>query len=92
MVVQTAANFPFVLHENFIEMSPPMPEGPHGLNPAKPDFGSENRPEAVLAEPHRLTGDIDAPPMRRILDVPRRKRSSDMHHYGGSDDLGNTLK
>jgi hypothetical protein len=47
-----------------------MMERTHRLNAATTDLGSEDRPEPVPPEPHRLMGDVDAALVQQVLDVP----------------------
>lgn len=39
-------------------------------------------------EPHRLMGNVDAALMQQILDIPQRKRITDVHHHREADNLG----
>ena len=69
-----------------------MTECTHRLNAVLPDLSSENRPEPVPPEPHRLVGDIDPALVKQILYIPQRKRVAKVHHNRQADDLGRRLE
>jgi hypothetical protein len=48
-----------------------MTECTHRLNAVPPDLSSDNRPEPVLPEPHRLVRDVDPAFVQQVLDVPQ---------------------
>jgi hypothetical protein len=75
------------LHENLVEVPPPEAR-PHPRNPAFADLGCKQRTKSVLPEPDGLIADVDAPLVKKVFDVPQRKRKSDIHHDGKKDDLG----
>jgi hypothetical protein len=78
---------PVDFHEDLVEMPPPVTERTHRLNPTTADLGSENRPEPIPPEPHRLMRDVDAPLVQQVLDVAQRERTRDLHYHGQADDL-----
>lgn len=80
------------LHKDLVEMSPPIAESPHRLDPASADLGREDRPAPVPLEPHCLMRNVDAPLMELILDIPQRERIADVHHHRRADDLGGRLE
>jgi len=60
------------LHEDLIKMPASMTECTHRLNAVLPDLSSENRPEPVPPEPHRLVRDVDPAFVQQFLDVLQR--------------------
>lgn len=54
---------------------------------ALPSLSGEHRAKPVPPESHRLVADIDPARERRIFDLAKRKRVSDVHHHCEPDDL-----
>jgi hypothetical protein len=53
------------LHEDLIQMPPPVGQGPHAIDPLSSDIGGEYRAKSVPPEAHRLMADLNAAPCRR---------------------------
>ncbi len=58
------------------------------MNPPLSNLSGEQRAEPVPPEAHRLMADVDAAFEQQILDLPQRKRLSNVHHYREADHLG----
>ena len=65
------------LHENLIQMPPPVGQGPHSLHPFAPDLGGKHRAKSVPAKPHRFMTHLDAAFVQEVLDVPQRELVAD---------------
>src|SRR5271156_421073 len=57
------------LHEDLIQMPPPLGEAAHVLNPLLPDLRREHRAEPVPPKPDRLMADVDPALGKQILDI-----------------------
>ena len=75
------------LHEDVVEMPPPMCPGPHAIDPLPPDFRGEQRSEPIPPEPDGFVAYIDAALMQEVLDIPQRQRKTDVQHDGRANDL-----
>jgi hypothetical protein len=75
------------LHENLVKVPPPAAR-PHPRNPTLSDLGCKQRTKSVPPEPDGLIADVDPLLVKKVLDVPQRKRKPDIHHDGKVDDLG----
>ena len=73
--------------ENFVEMPAAMPECAHRLHPISTNLGCENLTKAVPPEAYRLMCDVDTPFVEEIFYVSQRKRITDIHHHGQTDDF-----
>lgn len=60
---------PVDLHEDFVEVTPPILKMPHCLDPAPSNLRRENRPETVSPEPHGLMRDVDTALVQQVLDI-----------------------
>ena len=78
--------------ENFVEMPTAMPECAHGCGSISTDLGSKYLTKAVPPEAYRLMCDVDSALVQEILNVPQRKRISNIHHHRQTDDSGKVLK
>jgi hypothetical protein len=52
------------------------------------NLGCKQRTKSVPPEPDGLIADVDPLLVKKVLDVPQRKRKPDIHHDGKVDDLG----
>jgi len=80
------------LHEDLVEVPAPMVEMTHRLHPTTTDFGREDGAEPVPPIADRFVRYVDAALVEKILDVPKRERVSNIHHYREADDLGTGLE
>ena len=76
------------LHEDLVQVPAPLRQGPQSSRSLLPDLRGEHRTEPIPPEPHRLMADIDPSFMKQILNVPQRRRKSDIHHHREADHLG----
>jgi hypothetical protein len=80
------------LHENLVQVPPPMRKGPHSIHPLAANLGGEHWPKSVPPEPHGLMADLDAALMQEVLDVAERERIADIEHHRQADDFGARLE
>jgi hypothetical protein len=62
--------------------------GVHLLDPFLTNFGCEHRAEPIPPKPNRLMTDIDAPLVKQVFDISKRKRKTHIHHHSQTDDFG----
>ena len=58
------------------------------LDTLSSDLRGEHRTEPIPPETDGFVVDIDATLVQQILDVPQRRRESNIHHHRQADDLG----
>jgi len=80
------------LHEDRVEMPPPLRDLAKLLRPALFDLDRHDRAEAVPPKPDCLVRDVNPALVEQILDVPQRKREADIQHDRRTDDLGRSLE
>ena len=80
------------LHENLVEVSPPVGQGPPSLDPLATDLGGEHWAEAVPPAAHSLVADLDPAFVQQIFDVVWRERVTDIAHHRPANDSGAHLE
>ena len=85
-------SFALDLNEDIIEMPSMLNARSHAIDPHSVDFGCKHRHEPVPPEPNYLMADPNAVLVGRILNVPQRKRVSDLKHRAGRMMTGEVLK
>jgi hypothetical protein len=79
------------LHEHLVQV-PTSSVELDALDPALPNLGCKHRAEPMPPEPDRLMAHVDAALVEQILDVPKRKRETNVQHHRQADDLGARLE
>jgi hypothetical protein len=57
------------------------------LDAAFPDLGRKHRPKSIPPETDGFVADINAPLVKKILHIAKRKREPNMHHHRQADDF-----
>ena len=62
------------LHEDLVEMPTVLDTRAHAIGPSLADLGREHRAKTISPEPNGLRADLYAAFVKKVLDVPQRKR------------------
>ena len=60
------------LHENLVEMPPPVRKRSHPTDSVSADLCREHRAKSVSPEPNRFMTSLDAALMQKVFNVPQR--------------------
>jgi hypothetical protein len=80
--------FAAYLHEDLVQLLPPLGATSHRFRSAFPDLVREVCAEAVDPEADTFVADINAALVQQVFNIPKRERKSDIHQYGELDDFG----
>ena len=69
------------LHEDLVQMPPPLWTLTHRLRSLLPDLRRKHRPETVPPMPYAFMTDIDLALVQKIFDISQRQRKSNIHHH-----------
>ncbi len=76
------------LHEIIIQVPLPIRVSAHLLNALPADFSSEHPAKPIPPEPNGFVADINAAFVQKILNIPKRRRETDIELHRQPDDLG----
>ena len=74
--------------EDLIQMPAPLPYLAHGFGSPLADRPGEVGTEPIDPEAHTFVANIDPALVKQVLDIPQRKRKSNVQHHCELDDLG----
>ena len=80
------------LHENLVQMPFPARVRPRLLHPFSANFSGEHWAETVPPMPNRFVADIHTALVQQVLDIPQRKRKSNIEYKRQANDLGAAMK
>ena len=66
------------VYEDLVLVPLPVRIGTHTADPVSSDFRRKHWAKAVPPEPHRFMTDFDTTLMKKIFDIPQRKRKPDV--------------
>ena len=75
------------LHEDLVEMPTVLDTRAHAIDPSLADLGREHRAKTVPPEPNGLRADLYAAFVKKVFDIPQRKRVADVQHHGEANDF-----
>ncbi len=82
-IVRLAVN----LHEHLVQVQLPVRICALLADPFLADFSGEYWAKSVPPKSNRFVADIDAAFVQKVLHIPKRKRETNIHHDGQTDDL-----
>jgi hypothetical protein len=80
------------LHEHLVHVPLQNRISAHLADPLLADPSGKLQAKSVPPKSNFLVADLDATLVQNILDIPKRKRKTNIHHDGQTDDLGARLK